>query len=264
MQALEDLATRYDDSVRNSEGKVVQFKYGDDGLDPACLEGESSPVAFPRSWTHAKVRPPCLPFASPVGAPADLLCTRVSSLQGIAKKGGRSLLPWEVKDILNKALDSVDYTRDCEPAYLNSVEDFVTEHVVKPMVRTRTKYGLYPADEYEEETEGIDLDIGADRASPLPSERALPRVLCHPTLIAAHIPRSPALQPTRASPSRTSARSPTTTSTSSSTSATSATCAPRSSLDRPSAPSAPSRSESPEPRWCASSRVAVPLGRSSR
>lgn len=56
MKALEDLSTRYDNSVRNSEGKVVQFKYGDDGLDPACLEGESSPVAFPRSWSHAKVR----------------------------------------------------------------------------------------------------------------------------------------------------------------------------------------------------------------
>lgn len=136
-QALEDLSTRYDDSVRNSEGKVVQFKYGDDGLDPACLEGESSPVAFPRSWTHAK---------------------------GIAEAGGRSLLPWEVKDILNQALDSDDFKRNCEPEYLNSVEDFVLEKVVQPMIATREKYGLYAADEFEEETEGMDLDLGADRA----------------------------------------------------------------------------------------------------
>jgi DNA-directed RNA polymerase III subunit RPC1 len=140
-QALEDLSTRYDDSVRNSEGKVVQFKYGDDGLDPACLEGESSPVAFPRSWTHAK---------------------------GIADVGGRSLLPWEVKDILNQALDSDDFKRNCEPEYLNSVEDFVLEKVVQPMVAIRQKFGLYPADEFEEETEGMDLDIGADRESRVP------------------------------------------------------------------------------------------------
>jgi len=54
-QALEDLSTRYDDSVRNSVGNVVQFKYGDDGLDPAMLEGDTAPIEFNRSWKHARV-----------------------------------------------------------------------------------------------------------------------------------------------------------------------------------------------------------------
>jgi DNA-directed RNA polymerase III subunit RPC1 len=55
MKALEDLATRYDDSVRNSVGGVVQFTYGDDGLDPTYLEGDGEPVEFARTWRHTKV-----------------------------------------------------------------------------------------------------------------------------------------------------------------------------------------------------------------
>jgi len=56
MKALEDLTTQYDLSVRNSTGGVVQFQYGDDGLDPACLEGDAQPLDMDRSWRHAKVR----------------------------------------------------------------------------------------------------------------------------------------------------------------------------------------------------------------
>lgn len=55
MKALEDLTTQYDLSVRNSEGGVVQFQYGDDGLDPGCLEGDAQPVEFTRSWNHTRV-----------------------------------------------------------------------------------------------------------------------------------------------------------------------------------------------------------------
>lgn len=54
IQALEDLTTHYDFTVRNSTGGVVQFTYGDDGLDPASLEGDAQPLDFARSWMHAQ------------------------------------------------------------------------------------------------------------------------------------------------------------------------------------------------------------------
>ncbi len=38
VKALEDLSTQYDYTVRTSTGGVVQFIYGDDGLDPAGME----------------------------------------------------------------------------------------------------------------------------------------------------------------------------------------------------------------------------------
>jgi len=56
MKALEDLTTQYDLSVRNGTGGVVQFCFGDDGLDPACLEGDAQPIDFMRAWSHATVR----------------------------------------------------------------------------------------------------------------------------------------------------------------------------------------------------------------
>ena len=34
MKSLEDLATRYDRTVRNSSSDIVQFRFGDDELDP--------------------------------------------------------------------------------------------------------------------------------------------------------------------------------------------------------------------------------------
>lgn len=47
VKALEDLCCMYDGTVRNSDNTVIQFKYGDDGLDPICLE-ETGPVKYSR------------------------------------------------------------------------------------------------------------------------------------------------------------------------------------------------------------------------
>ena len=41
--------------MRNSEGFIVQFKYGGDGLDPAVMEGKDKPVDFARVMQHVKV-----------------------------------------------------------------------------------------------------------------------------------------------------------------------------------------------------------------
>ncbi len=47
MKALEDLSVQYDNTVRSSGGKVVQMRYGDDGLDPSEMESDSGrPVNF--------------------------------------------------------------------------------------------------------------------------------------------------------------------------------------------------------------------------
>ena len=49
MKALEDLSIAYDETVRNSHGGIVQFRYGDDGLDPCLMEhDEGRPINLPR------------------------------------------------------------------------------------------------------------------------------------------------------------------------------------------------------------------------
>eukprot|EP01038_Epipyxis_sp_PR26KG_P008141 gene8141-11020_t len=48
MKALEDLSMQYDMTIRNSEQTVVQFCYGDDGLNPQVMEKGDRPVDFNR------------------------------------------------------------------------------------------------------------------------------------------------------------------------------------------------------------------------
>ena len=57
IKALEDLSVHYDDTVRNASTSIVQFTYGDDGMDPAQMEGKSGfPLNFDRLLSKVKVR----------------------------------------------------------------------------------------------------------------------------------------------------------------------------------------------------------------
>ncbi|PWN51206.1 putative RPO31-DNA-directed RNA polymerase III, 160 kd subunit [Violaceomyces palustris] len=139
MKALEDLSTHYDLSVRNSVGGVVQFIYGDDGLDPAELEGNASPVEYFRSWKHALAITHHLP--------------------------GRGLMPYEITEIVERELSSPRFAKNCTPKYLQEVHDFLYENVIKRAADTREAFGMWPAlervDDWDEDT---DLSMGADAA----------------------------------------------------------------------------------------------------
>ncbi|KAG8831315.1 hypothetical protein FRC18_006772 [Serendipita sp. 400] len=94
MKALEDLTTHYDSSVRNSAGGVVQFTYGDDGLDPSSLEGEGQPLDFSRSWAHA---------------------------EAICGRRGNPLTPNEIINIASKELGSRLFVTDCPSSYAGTI-----------------------------------------------------------------------------------------------------------------------------------------------
>ncbi len=44
IKGLEDLEVAYDTTVRNSKGKVIQFAYGDDNIDPVRVENQPMPL----------------------------------------------------------------------------------------------------------------------------------------------------------------------------------------------------------------------------
>jgi DNA-directed RNA polymerase III subunit RPC1 len=50
---------QYDRTVRNSENTVVQFTYGDDGLNPDRMENNNRPVAFDRVCMSVREKLPC-------------------------------------------------------------------------------------------------------------------------------------------------------------------------------------------------------------
>ena len=56
IKALEDLFVHYDNTVRNASGSIIQFCYGDDGMDPSQMEGKNgAPLNFERLFLKAKV-----------------------------------------------------------------------------------------------------------------------------------------------------------------------------------------------------------------
>ena len=117
MKALEDLCTHYDLSVRNSVGGVVQFQYGDDTLDPACLEGDATPIEYVRSWSHA-VR--------------------------TARKGGRALLPYEITDLTRTRLSGASWAV-CHDEYREKTLESVLKSIVLPLGAQRSRYDLADA-----------------------------------------------------------------------------------------------------------------------
>ncbi|KAH7156234.1 hypothetical protein EDB81DRAFT_646766 [Dactylonectria macrodidyma] len=64
VKALEDLSARYDGTVRNSLGDIVQFLYGEDGLDAMCIEKQKlgilnmSDAAFEKKYRLDLANPP--------------------------------------------------------------------------------------------------------------------------------------------------------------------------------------------------------------
>ncbi|XP_050232312.1 DNA-directed RNA polymerase III subunit 1 [Mercurialis annua] len=59
IKGLEDLSIQYDNTVRNASGCIVQFLYGDDGLDPALMEGKGGvPLNLDRLFAKAKATCP--------------------------------------------------------------------------------------------------------------------------------------------------------------------------------------------------------------
>ncbi|KAG6874000.1 hypothetical protein C0995_007957 [Termitomyces sp. Mi166 len=138
MKALEDLTTQYDLSVRNSTGGVVQFVYGDDGLDPACLEGDPHPLDFGRAWNHA--------------------CA-------IASRIGRGLLPFEVLEVVDREMSAPRFVSECPAAYMATIRGFLIDNVVHKIVNARKSQGMFEALEREEEwDEETDLSMGASEA----------------------------------------------------------------------------------------------------
>jgi len=139
MKALEDLSTHYDLSVRNSVGGVVQFTYGDDGLDPAELEGDALPVEYHRTWRHS------------------LAITRHIDERG--------LLPFEIEEVTAKRLQQEEIKGTTTGKYRDQVKEFILEHVVKKAANIRDAFGMYPAEVREDEfDEDTDLNMGADFA----------------------------------------------------------------------------------------------------
>lgn len=72
MKALEDLSIKYDQTVRMSTEHIVQFTYGDDGLDPMFMDDNNQPVSLNRLFTIIKERTKTIVKDEPLMLPDEI------------------------------------------------------------------------------------------------------------------------------------------------------------------------------------------------
>ncbi|KAJ4725928.1 DNA-directed RNA polymerase subunit [Melia azedarach] len=104
IKALEDLSIHYDNTVRNASGCIVQFLYGDDGMDPANMEGKGGdPLNFGR------------------------LLMKVEATCPAARS--RYLSPKEISEMVKKQLARYGMQPDkcCSEAFINSLRKFLED-----------------------------------------------------------------------------------------------------------------------------------------
>ncbi|KAK7989416.1 NmrA-like family protein [Apiospora arundinis] len=147
MKSLEDLSAQYDDTVRTSEGGVVQFQFGADKLDPVDMEGTAVPVNFTRTWSHAEN----LTWSNTERAllPFEILelCDRMIEKQRklYPRKGLLKGEPLTYHDETDYGLDEHESSR----LFLTTIESFVNKLATK-LASTRKAFGL---EEYLEKPE---------------------------------------------------------------------------------------------------------------
>ncbi|KAJ8503700.1 hypothetical protein OPV22_004586 [Ensete ventricosum] len=90
MKGLEDLSIYYDQTVRNASGGVVQFIYGDDGMDPAKMEGKDG-IPLNMDQLFMKIMATCPPREHDMLSPTEALQIMDNRLAkyDMAPEGGR-------------------------------------------------------------------------------------------------------------------------------------------------------------------------------
>ncbi|KAL2149116.1 hypothetical protein VTH82DRAFT_8464 [Thermothelomyces myriococcoides] len=150
MKSLEDLSTQYDDTVRTSEGGIVQFQYGADRLDPVDMEGDARPVDFARTWNHAQSITWSNTDTSLLPREIYTLCKTILDEER-KKYVRRHLVTNEeihydderiAKSMDHDTLIAID-EHESARVYLNTIQGFVKERAMK-LAKARKAVGLDP------------------------------------------------------------------------------------------------------------------------
>lgn len=113
---MEDLETKWDLSVRDSSGRVIQFLFGGDGLDPLRMERGIDGVAdLNEMWQSVK------------NADAGSICTRVAAVS-------------RVRSVARREKWSAKYASDVEQAIQPGVGDVSEGHLERFLAAAARKF----------------------------------------------------------------------------------------------------------------------------
>lgn len=116
VKCLEDLCIQYDGTVRTSEQNIVQFVYGDDGLDPLTMAQGTIPVNFSRLLEVVKCKYP-------------------------SKSNDNCLFPTEILKISKKLIHSQTFENDVSSSFLDKLEAFIKQ-IANEIKDTFTKLNI--------------------------------------------------------------------------------------------------------------------------
>ncbi|CAI4229809.1 unnamed protein product [Auanema sp. JU1783] len=120
VKCLEDLCANYDGTVRSSVGDIVEFVFGEDGLDPSVMEAkDGSVVDFDHILEHIKNTQPCLQGEEL--SLADMRVLIATTIESRLKKDHsffRKQLEDYLTDLLNKNEQYYDAPKLC-PEHIN-------------------------------------------------------------------------------------------------------------------------------------------------
>ncbi|KAL2115460.1 hypothetical protein VTJ04DRAFT_9715 [Mycothermus thermophilus] len=150
MKSLEDLSVKYDDTVRTSEGGIVQFQYGADRLDPVDMEGDAKPVDFTRTWNHVQSVTWSNEEASMLPREILELCDTILNEERNKYTRRHLVTGEELKYDDNTMQKSMDHEvliaideHESIRVFLNTVRAFVRGHALK-LAKARKLVGLDP------------------------------------------------------------------------------------------------------------------------
>ncbi|KAI8072537.1 hypothetical protein BC940DRAFT_292818 [Gongronella butleri] len=136
MKGFEDLTAHYDLSVRNSEGAMLQFKYGADGLDPMTIEGDGIPVEYERNFKHVRQMHPATPDEP-------------------------GLLPWQINHLAHLEFESKLWKESCMPSFIETTRKFISDKIAGVLAKLRRSFGMLPGLTIPDE-DYMDMDIDED------------------------------------------------------------------------------------------------------
>jgi DNA-directed RNA polymerase III subunit RPC1 len=134
IKSLEDLSCQYDMTVRDAAGNLVQFKFGNDGLDPTNMEGDDGPVDLSRNWTHIQ--------------------------STVADRTSEALLPSEIMPCLEDLYVQHDFVKKCSVEFGESVISFV-QNLINRLSKIRHDFNVLDPRE-----SGMDIDYPSEGIHP--------------------------------------------------------------------------------------------------
>ena len=163
VKSLEDAVVAYDGTVRVADGSVLQFVYGDDGLDPLAMEKEDFPIDLRRVSIEIMARMKDCDLVIPAVA-----ILRLRDLLEVYKKDPEEMKPFDIPCFLIEKFENFFEDNIFEPykALLQEFKDKVWNDDVAGLALTVSEQEILTAlKEHRDIMEIDEMVIRANEAS---------------------------------------------------------------------------------------------------